>query len=83
VTVAGTRIQTLVVRCPADAVATGGGVEALERAGTGTGVPLTSTLRVLESFPTFEGGRWGWQLGLYNTGGVAMQLRAFAVCTGT
>ena len=76
----GTR-RTQIVRCPADAIVMGGGVESLER--RDGGFPRYTTLRILESFPTFDGGRWAWQVGLYNTDGVSMQLRAFAVCAGT
>lgn len=76
----GTR-WTQIVRCPADAVVLGGGVEALDR--RESGFPRYTTLRILESFPTFDGGRWAWQVGLYNTDGVSIRLRAFAVCALT
>lgn len=72
---------TEIVRCPADAVVIGGGVEALDR--RESGFPRYTTLRILESFPTFDGGRWAWQVGLYNTDGVSIRLRAFAVCALT
>lgn len=80
VSVPGGAVRTQIVRCPDGAIVISGGVESLERSSFGT--PRQTTLRISESFPTFDGGRWGWQVALYNTGGVVMPLRAFAVCAG-